>query len=79
MAIKLWEKVNSITGQSSKSRNLTPLLNAGARFIIASLPEKFLWSIASETEVTGWAAGAASSTSLSEGSSIAYDKILAVY
>ena len=54
MAIKLWEKVNSITGQNSKSRKLLPSLEAGARFLVASLPEKFLWSIASTIEVNGW-------------------------
>jgi len=54
MAIKLWEKVNSITGQTSKSRKLLPSLEAGARFLVASLPEKFLWSIASTIEVNGW-------------------------
>ena len=54
MAIKLWEKVNSITGLSSKSRKLLPSLEAGARFLVASLPEKFLWSIASTIEVNGW-------------------------
>jgi hypothetical protein len=79
MATKLWEKVNIITGQSSKSRNLVPLINAGAKFIVSSLPEKFLWSIASETEINGWSDSAATSASISEGSGIAYDKILAVY
>jgi hypothetical protein len=79
MAMKLWEKVNIITGQSSKSRNLVPIINAGAKFVVSSLPEKFLWSIASETEVNGWAGSAAASASISEGSGIAYDKILAVY
>tara|TARA_R100001530_G_scaffold133101_1_gene106114 strand:+ start:834 stop:2873 length:2040 start_codon:yes stop_codon:yes gene_type:complete len=54
MAIKLWEKVNNLTGLSSKSRSLLPSLEAGARFLVASLPEKFLWSIASTIEVNGW-------------------------
>tara|TARA_Y100000031_G_scaffold70019_1_gene77673 strand:+ start:1442 stop:3427 length:1986 start_codon:yes stop_codon:yes gene_type:complete len=79
MAMKLWEKVNVITGQSSKSRNLVPIINAGAKFVVSSLPEKFLWSIASETEISGWASSDAASTSISEGSGVAYDKILAVY
>jgi|TARA_Y100000296_G_scaffold45595_1_gene52204 hypothetical protein len=79
MAMKLWEKVNVITGQSSKSRNLVPIINAGAKFVVSSLPEKFLWSIASETEISGWASSDAASASISEGSGVAYDKILAVY
>lgn len=57
MALKLWEKVNSITGQPTKSRKLLPSLEAGARFLVASLPEKFLWSIASTTEIVGWSSG----------------------
>jgi len=63
MAIKLWEKVNNLTGLSSKSRNLLPSLEAGARFLVASLPEKFLWSIASSTEIVGWDSDKAINTS----------------
>jgi hypothetical protein len=67
MAIKLWEKVNSITGQSSKSRKLLPSLEAGARFLVASLPEKFLWSIASTIEVDGWSSTQTASVTASCG------------
>ena len=77
--MKIWEKVNTITGNDSKSRNIIEYINAGSRFLLASLPEKFLWSVSSSVDVNGWASGAASSTSVSEGSSVAYDKILAVY
>ena len=63
MAIKLWEKVNNLTGLSSKSRTLLPSLEAGARFLVASLPEKFLWSIASTTEIVGWDSDKAINTS----------------
>ena len=79
MAMKLWEKVNMITGQSSKSRNLVPVINAGAKFVVSSLPEKFLWSIASETEVNGWSSAETGAVDISEGSGVSYDKILAVY
>jgi len=79
MAMKLWEKVNIITGQSSKSRNLVPIINAGAKFVVSSLPEKFLWSIASETEVNGWSSAETGAVDISEGSGVSYDKILAVY
>jgi hypothetical protein len=75
--MKLWEKVNNITGNGSKARFLVEHLNAGAKFIVSSLPERFLWSVASETEVLGF-----SSTDVNligSGSGIAYDKILSVY
>ena len=75
--MKLWEKVNNITGHSSKARFLVEYLNAGAKFILAALPEKFLWTVATETEVNGF--NAAGNSILGNGSSIAYDKILAVY
>lgn len=75
--MKLWEKVNNITGNDTKARYLVEYINAGAKFIVASLPEKFLWTIASEVEVTGWSATGADI--LGNGSSLAYDKILAVY
>lgn len=66
--MKLWEKVNNLCGCDSKSRVIVEHLNQAAKWVVSSLPEKFLWSVASTSEVT---AGA--------GSGIAYDKILAVY
>ena len=75
--MKLWERVNNVTGHSSKARFLVEHLNAGAKFLVASLPEKFLWTIASEVEVDGWS-GAGTDIG-GDGSPIAYDKILAVY
>ena len=51
--MRLWEKVNNITGNESKARFLVEYLNAGAKFIVSSLPEKFLWSVASEIEIYG--------------------------
>ena len=75
--MKIWEKVNNITGNSSKARFLVEYINAGAKFILAALPEKFLWTVASETEITGFDSDGASK--IGQGSSIAYDKILAVY
>lgn len=75
--MKLWEKVNNITGNASKARFLVEHLNAGAKFIVSSLPEKFLWSIASEVEINGFDSTGASV--IGNGSSLAYDKILAVY
>ena len=81
--MKIWEKVNNITGNDSKSRYLVPYINAGSKFLLSALPEKFLWTIASETEVYGWNSDdtdvGAENMSLGEGSTIAYDKILAVY
>ena len=81
--MKLWEKVNNVTGNDTKARFLVEYINAGAKFILASLPEKFLWTIASETEVYGWnsddTTSGAENMTLGEGSTIAYDKILAVY
>ena len=78
--MKIWEKVNNITGNDSKSRYLVPFINAGSKFLLSALPEKFLWTIASETEVNGWDADDTNNyQSLGEGSAIAYDKILAVY
>ena len=75
--MKLWEKVNNITGNDTKARYLVEYINAGAKFILASLPEKFLWTIASEVEVNGFDTSGASV--IGNGSSLAYDKILAVY
>jgi len=78
--MKIWEKVNNITGNDSKSRYLVPYINAGSKFLLSALPEKFLWTIASETEVNGWDSGDTNNhESLGQGSAIAYDKILAVY
>ena len=75
--MKIWEKVNNITGNSSKARFLIEYINAGAKFILSALPEKFLWTIASESEVDGFDSTGASQ--IGTGSSIAYDKVLAVY
>ena len=78
--MRIWEKVNNITGNSSKSRYLIPYINAGSKFLLSALPEKFLWTIASETEVNGWDSEDTNNhESLGQGSAIAYDKILAVY
>ena len=75
--MKIWEKVNNITGNSSKARFLIEYINAGAKFILSASPEKFLWTIASESEVDGFDSTGASQ--IGTGSSIAYDKVLAVY
>ena len=75
--MKLWEKVNNITGNGSKARFLVEHLNAGAKFIVSSLPERFLWSVASETEVLGFSS--IDVNLIGSGSGIAYDKILSVY
>jgi len=75
--MKIWEKVNNITGNDSKSRYLVPYINAGSKFLLSSLPEKFLWTIASESEITGWDTDGTSQ--IGAGSAIAYDKVLAVY
>ena len=75
--MKIWEKVNNITGNDSKSRYLIPYINAGSKFLLSALPEKFLWTIASESEITGWDTDGVSQ--IGSGSSIAYDKVLAVY
>ena len=66
--MKLWEKVNNLCGCDSKSRILVEHLNQASKWVVNSLPEKFLWSVASTSEVTD-----------SDGSGIAYDKILSVY
>ena len=75
--MKIWEKVNNITGNNSKSRYLVPYINAGSKFLLSALPEKFLWTIASETEISGFDTDGTSQ--IGAGSSIAFDKILAVY
>jgi len=66
--MKLWEKVNNLCGCASKSRILVEHLNQAAKWVVNSLPEKFLWTVSSTSSVTA-----------STGSSVAYDKILAVY
>ena len=75
--MKIWEKLNNITGNDSKSRHLIPYINAGSKFLLSALPEKFLWTIASESEINGWSEAGVSQ--IGEGSSIAFDKVLAVY
>ena len=75
--MKLWEKVNNITGNSSKARFLIEYINAGSKFIMSSLPEKWLWTIATETEISGW--NSSGTSLIGSGSDVAYDKILAVY
>ena len=75
--MKIWEKVNNITGHSSKARYLVEYVNAGAKFILSSLPEKFLWTVATETEINGF--DTSGNSEIGSGSKISYDKILAVY
>lgn len=75
--MKIWEKVNNITGHGTKARHLVEYINAGAKFILASLPEKFLWTVATETDIHGFDTDGNSEIGL--GSKISYDKILAVY
>ena len=75
--MKVWEKVNNLTGFNSKSRVLVEFLNQASKFLVASLPEKFLWSIASEETVQGWDSDGGQK--IGNGSGTAYDKIIAVY
>ena len=75
--MKVWEKVNNLTGYNSKSRVLVELLNQASKFLVASLPEKFLWSIASEETVQGW--NSDGDQKIGNGSGTAYDKIISVY
>ena len=75
--MKLWQKVNNLTGNSTASKNLVEYINMASKLLTSSLPEKFLWSIATEDEVFGW--NSSGTKKIGEGSSIAYDKILAVY
>lgn len=75
--MKIWEKVNNLTGYDSKSRVLVEFLNQASKFLVASLPEKFLWSIASEETIQG--KDADGSVVIGNGSGTAYDKIIAVY
>jgi len=75
--MKLWEKVNNITGNGTKARFLVEYINAGSKFILSSLPEKFLWSVTSEQEILGW--NSTGTNIIGNGSDISYDKIIAVY
>ena len=75
--MKLWQKVNNLTGNSTASKNLVEYINMASKLLTSALPEKFLWSIATEDEVMGWDSSGTKKIGL--GSSIAYDKILAVY
>ena len=81
--LKLWQRVNNLTGQSSKSRYLVPFINNASKWLINSLPEKFLWSVASTTEddttQNGLVGYESSASTVGTGSGIAYDKILAVW
>lgn len=77
--MKLWEKVNNLTGYSSKSRVIVELLNQSSKFLVASLPERYLWSVASEEVVTGQSSTGTGGDKLGTGSGTAYDKIIAVY
>ena len=77
--MKLWQKINTISGGTTKSRLLVPLLNEASIWLVNSLPEKFLWTIATETEINGWESSVADASNINEGSPVAYDKILAVY
>ena len=78
--MKLWEKVNNITGNSSKARFLVEYINAGSKFIMSSLPEKWLWTIATETEIYGrQSVNDVDTNVIGNGSEVAFDKILAVY
>ena len=67
--MKLWQKINTISGGTTKSRLLVPLLNEASIWLVNSLPEKFLWTIATETEVNGWESSAANGANINEGSS----------
>tara|TARA_Y100000593_G_scaffold95043_1_gene198763 strand:+ start:11231 stop:12808 length:1578 start_codon:yes stop_codon:yes gene_type:complete len=75
--MKLWQKVNNLTGNSTASKNLVEYINMASKLLTSALPEKFLWSIATEDEVVGWDSSGTKKIGL--GSDIAYDKILAVY
>lgn len=75
--MKLWQKVNNLTGNSTASKNLVEYINMASKLLTSALPEKFLWSIATEDEVLGW--DSSGTKKIGTGSSIAYDKILAVY
>ena len=67
--MKLWQKVNNLCGCGSKSRVIVEHLNQASKWVVSSLPEKFLWSVSNTSDAIEDALG----------SGIAYDKILAVY
>jgi len=67
--MKLWQKVNNLCGCGSKSRVVVEHLNQASKWVVSSLPEKFLWSVSNTSDAIEDALG----------SGIAYDKILAVY
>ena len=48
--MKLWEKVNNLTAYDSKSRVIIEFLNQSGKFLVGSLPEKYLWSISAEDD-----------------------------
>lgn len=75
--MKLWEKVNELTGNGSSSRRISEYLNNGVKFLMGSLPQKFLWSISTEVEVKGF--DDAGVKNVGAGAGVSYDKILAVY
>ena len=82
--MKLWEKVNNVTGNSSKARFLVEDLNIASKWLVNSLPERFLWSVATDTSGDSNQEGLEGQSSLAtsaigNGSSVAYDRILAVY
>ena len=82
--MKLWEKVNNVTGNSSKARFLVEDLNIASKWLVNSLPERFLWSVATDTSGDSNQEGleglnSSGSRTIGNGSSVAYDRILAVY
>lgn len=82
--MKLWEKVNNVTGNSSKARFLVEDLNIASKWLVNSLPERFLWSVATDTSGDSNQEGleglnSSGARTIGNGSSVAYDRILAVY
>ena len=82
--MKLWEKVNNVTGNASKARFLVENINIASKWLVNSLPERFLWSVATDTSadsnqegLAGWDSDGAGK--FGTGSSIAFDRILGVY
>ena len=83
----LCSKVNNITGQNTRNTVLFPFINNAAKWLMNSLPEKFLWSVATTTEDDTLQNGlvgrepvdSTNTTTIGDGSGIAYDKILAVW
>ena len=81
--MKLWEKVNNVTGNASKARFLVENINIASKWLVNSLPERFLWSVATDTSadsnqegLAGWDSDGAGK--FGTGSSIAFDRILGV-